>query len=69
MQRAVNTIFRLQKHIIKTTLESQYLIVIKGLIYWDNNGKFKAIRISNKRGVGERRYRKEDIIKIMTQLE
>ncbi|OGH42270.1 MAG: hypothetical protein A3H79_01695 [Candidatus Levybacteria bacterium RIFCSPLOWO2_02_FULL_36_8b] len=24
---------------------------------WDNNGRLKAIRIGNKRGVGERRYR------------
>lgn len=36
---------------------------------WDNNGKLKAIRVGNKKGVGERRYRREDIIKIMTQLE
>ncbi len=33
---------------------------------WDNNGKLKAIRIGNKRGVGERRYRREDIIKLIT---
>ena len=36
---------------------------------WDNSGKLKAIRIGNKKGVGERRYRREDIIKIMAQLE
>lgn len=36
---------------------------------WDNNGKLKAIRIGNKRGVGERRYRREDIIKIIVQTE
>lgn len=35
---------------------------------WDKNGKLKAIRIGNKRGVGERRYRREDIIKIMANL-
>lgn len=34
---------------------------------WDNNGKLKAIRIGNKRGVGERRYRREDIIKLITR--
>jgi len=34
---------------------------------WDKNGKLKAIRVGNKKGVGERRYRREDIIKIMTQ--
>ena len=33
---------------------------------WDNNGKLKAIRIGNKCGVGERRYRREDIIKLIT---
>ena len=36
---------------------------------WDNKGKLKAIRIGNKKGVGERRYRREDIIKIMVQAE
>lgn len=36
---------------------------------WDKTGKLKAIRVGNKKGVGERRYRREDIIKIMTQLE
>lgn len=34
---------------------------------WDHNGKLKAIRIGNRRGVGERRYRREDIIKLITQ--
>lgn len=34
---------------------------------WDKSGKLKAIRIGNKKGVGERRYRREDIIKIMSQ--
>lgn len=33
---------------------------------WDKNGKLKAIRIGNKKGVGERRYRREDIIRIMS---
>lgn len=32
----------------------------------DKNGKLTAIREGNKRGVGERRYRREDIIRIMT---
>jgi excisionase family DNA binding protein len=32
---------------------------------WDKNGKLKAIRVGNKKGVGERRYRREDIIEIM----
>ncbi len=36
---------------------------------WDNNGKLKAIRIGNKRGVGERRYRREDIIKLIANQE
>lgn len=34
---------------------------------WDKNGKLKAIRIGTRRGVGERRYRREDIIKIMAE--
>lgn len=33
---------------------------------WDKSGKLKAIRVGNKRGVGERRYRREDIIKLIT---
>ncbi|MCL5071302.1 MAG: helix-turn-helix domain-containing protein [Actinobacteria bacterium] len=32
---------------------------------WDKSGKLKAIRVGNKKGVGERKYRREDIIKIM----
>ncbi len=32
---------------------------------WDKSGKLKAIRVGNKKGVGERRYRREDIIEIM----
>ncbi len=32
---------------------------------WDKNGKLTAIRVGNKKGVGERRYLREDIIKIM----
>lgn len=33
---------------------------------WDRDGKLKAIRVGNKKGVGERRYRREDIIKTMS---
>ncbi|MDP2638425.1 MAG: helix-turn-helix domain-containing protein [Candidatus Levybacteria bacterium] len=36
---------------------------------WDKSGKLTAIRIGNKRGVGERRYRREDIIKIITRIQ
>lgn len=32
---------------------------------WDKSGKLKAVRVGNKKGVGERRYRREDIIKTM----
>lgn len=28
---------------------------------WDNEGHFKAVRIGTRRGVGDRRYRLEDI--------
>ena len=34
---------------------------------WDKQGKLKALRVGTRRGVGERRYRREDIIKIMSQ--
>jgi len=36
---------------------------------WDKSGRLKAIRIGNKKGVGERRYHREDIIKIMAKGE
>lgn len=32
---------------------------------WDKKGKLKAIRVGTKRGVGERQYLGEDIIKII----
>lgn len=28
---------------------------------WDNEGLLKAVRIGSRRGIGDRRYRKEDI--------
>lgn len=28
---------------------------------WDNSSHFKAVRIGTRRGIGDRRYRKEDI--------
>lgn len=28
---------------------------------WDNEGRLKAVRVGNRRGVGDRRYRTEDI--------
>lgn len=34
---------------------------------WDKSGKLKAVRIGNKKGVGERRYYREDIIKLMSK--
>lgn len=34
---------------------------------WDKTGKLKAIRVGNKTGVGERRYRREDIIELITK--
>ncbi|QQG40582.1 MAG: helix-turn-helix domain-containing protein [Candidatus Levyibacteriota bacterium] len=34
---------------------------------WDKSGKLKAIRVGNKKGVGERRYRREDIIRLITK--
>ncbi|MHB8871803.1 MAG: helix-turn-helix domain-containing protein [Candidatus Doudnabacteria bacterium] len=34
---------------------------------WDKSGRLKAIRIGNKKGVGERRYHRGDIIKLITK--
>ena len=34
---------------------------------WDKNGKRKAIRVGMRSGVGERRYHREDIIKLITK--
>ena len=34
---------------------------------WDKNGKLKALRVGTRRGVGERRYRREDIGKLITK--
>ena len=45
---------------------AEYLNVsIDTLRRWDKSGKLKAIRVGSKKGVGERRYRREDIIKII----
>lgn len=34
---------------------------------WDKKGKLKAIRVGTRRGVGERRYHREEIIKLITK--
>lgn len=34
---------------------------------WDKKGKLKAIRVGTKGGVGERRYLREDIIRLITK--
>lgn len=34
---------------------------------WDKKGKLKAIRVGLRSGVGERRYRREDIIELITR--
>lgn len=34
---------------------------------WDKKGKLKAIRVGTRRGVGERRYHREDIIRLITK--
>ncbi|MDP2638075.1 MAG: helix-turn-helix domain-containing protein [Candidatus Levybacteria bacterium] len=34
---------------------------------WDKNGKLKAIRVGTRSGIGERRYHREDIIKLITK--
>jgi len=32
---------------------------------WDNQGKLKAVRVGDRKGVGDRRYRQEDIKKYL----
>lgn len=32
---------------------------------WDQEGRLKAVRIGSRRGVGDRRYRLEDVQKLM----
>ena len=34
---------------------------------WDKKGKLKAIRVGTRSGVGERRYHREDIIKLIAK--
>jgi len=34
---------------------------------WDKSGKLKALRVGTRRGVGERRYRREDIYKLIAK--
>ncbi|MGD9129270.1 MAG: helix-turn-helix domain-containing protein [Candidatus Woesebacteria bacterium] len=34
---------------------------------WDNQGKLKAVRIGSRKGVGDRRYRQEDIKKYLKE--
>ncbi len=34
---------------------------------WDKKGKLKAIRVGTSRGVGERRYNREDIVKLIAK--
>lgn len=34
---------------------------------WDKKGKLKAIRVGTRRGVGERRYHREDIVKLIAR--
>ncbi|OGD89882.1 hypothetical protein A3D07_04140 [Candidatus Curtissbacteria bacterium RIFCSPHIGHO2_02_FULL_42_15] len=43
-------------------------VSIMTLRRWDKNGKLKAIRVGTRSGVGERRYHREDIIKLITKL-
>jgi len=35
---------------------------------WDKKGKLKAIRVGTRSGVGERRYHREEIIKLITEI-
>ena len=42
-------------------------VSIMTLRRWDKNGKLKAIRVGTRSGIGERRYHREDIIKLITK--
>ena len=42
-------------------------VSIMTLRRWDKIGKLKAIRVGTRSGVGERRYHREDIIKLITK--
>ncbi len=35
---------------------------------WDRSGKLKAVRVGERRGVGDRRYRKLDIIDYLARI-
>jgi len=43
-------------------------VSIMTLRRWDKSGKLKAIRVGTRSGVGERRYHREDIIKLITRI-
>lgn len=36
---------------------------------WDNEGHLKAVRIGTRRGIGDRRFRKEDIEEYIRKLK
>ncbi|MBN1263459.1 MAG: helix-turn-helix domain-containing protein [Candidatus Pacebacteria bacterium] len=40
-------------------------VTVTTLRKWDKNGHFKALRIGTRKGVGDRRYRLEDIKKYL----
>lgn len=40
---------------------------IETLRRWDRKGKLKAVRVGNRHGVGDRRYKQEDIGKYIKQ--
>ena len=42
-------------------------VSIMTLRRWDKIGKLKAIRVGTRSGIGERRYHREDIIKLITK--
>lgn len=54
--------------LLKIGQVSQILnISIWSLRQWDKKNILKPIRIGNRNGVGDRRYRKEDVIKAMNE--
>jgi len=40
---------------------------VETLRRWDNSGKLKAVRVGSRRGIGDRRYRPEDIEKYLKE--
>lgn len=59
---------RLQELLKITQVAKVLNVTTTTLRRWDKTGKLKAIRVGTRRGIGDRRYRREDIIALITKL-